>query len=305
MILCGIGVTMLTRRAVASNDRAMIGAARRMLVYRGLFLLLLGVINLYFWPGDILRVYGVSMVVAALLITASGRVLWLASLGFMAGFMALFAWIDYGAHWDWDSMLYDDHWSTGGFVRFLFYDGYRSVFPWAGMLCFGMWLGRLKLRDVRVNTMLWVISLAIACGISSISSVLADVFSRIPAGMDAETIVALFGSESMPPLPLFLLSSMAQAVFVIAVCVRLVGERAIAPVQALASTGQMALTWYVIHIAVVIGIASVPALFSTQTSIVATACGMSFFAITVVLSWLWKKSFRHGPLEWVMRKLTG
>ena len=38
---------------------------RKTLTNRGLFLLVVGFVNLLIWPGDILRVYGVSLLIAA------------------------------------------------------------------------------------------------------------------------------------------------------------------------------------------------------------------------------------------------
>ena len=59
---------------------------------------------------------------------------------------------DYGKNWDWETMTYHRLWTPGRAVRNLFYDGFRSVFPWTGLLFYGIWLGRLDLRDRAVNT---------------------------------------------------------------------------------------------------------------------------------------------------------
>ncbi len=44
---------------------------------------------------------------------------------------------------------------------------------------------------------------------------------------------------------------------------------------------------------------------TSQPLPVAEVCGALFFAAAVFLSWLWKRRFRHGPLEWVMRAVAG
>jgi uncharacterized membrane protein YeiB len=123
--------------------------------------------------------------------------------------------------------------------------------------------------------------------------------------MDAETVTALFGTESMPALPLFLLAAGSEAVAVIALCAQLADTGSARSWQPLAATGQMALTWYFAHI--VLGLGSVVALELTasQPLLAAAGCGVGFFAIAVLASWIWKMFFRYGPLEWVMRKAAG
>src|SRR3954471_5921169 len=151
MILAGVGITLMTRRAVASGDPAQVAAARRVLVRRGVLLLVVGYLNLTIWAGDILRIYGVSLALAAAFITASDRRLLGAAAGFVAGFILLFATVSFERNWDWTTMEYHGLWTATGVVRNLFYDGFRSVFPWTGMILLGMWVGRLNLRDRKTN----------------------------------------------------------------------------------------------------------------------------------------------------------
>ena len=152
VVLAGVGLTLRSPRAVAADDPRAIAPVRATLVRRGLFLLAMGFVNLVIWPGDILRVYGVSLIVAAGLITASDRRLLAAALAFILGFVALLLVVDYETNWDWSTMTYHRLWTLKGSIRNLFYDGFRSVFPWTGLLLFGMWLGRRDLRDRAVNT---------------------------------------------------------------------------------------------------------------------------------------------------------
>jgi uncharacterized protein len=305
VILAGVGVTLMSRRAVLGTDPHAIAKARKVLILRGVFLLALGFINLRIWPGDILRVYGVSLLLAARLITASDRRLLLGALGYAAGFVALFLLLDFEKNWDWATLTYHRLWTPTGLVRNLFYDGFRSVLPWTGFVFFGMWLGRLNLRDPAVNRRVLLAALATALGAEFVSWLCVSYFLAHPHGMDAETVKALFGTESMPALPLFLLASGGEATAVIALCVRLSWERPTRAWQPLAATGQMALTWYFTHIVLGLGAVVALGLVNSQPLPVAVGCGVAFFAVAVLVSWLWKKAFRHGPLEWVMRKVAG
>jgi uncharacterized membrane protein YeiB len=69
--------------------------------------------------------------------------------------------------------------------------------------------------------------------------------------------------------------------------------------------GQMALTWYVGHI--LLGLGTIVALgwASHESLPVGQACGFLFFSAAVLVSWLWRRRFRNGPLEWVMRRVAG
>ena len=305
VILAGVGLTLRSRRAVAARDERAIGPVRKTLIRRGLFLLAMGFVNLLIWPGDILRVYGVSLVVAAGLITATDRRLLANALGFVVAFIALLLVADYETNWDWSTLTYHRLWTPRGAVRNLFYDGFRSVFPWTGLLVFGMWLGRRDLRDRAVNTRIVLAAAATAILAELASWLLVSYFRAHPHGMDGETIEALFGTDSMPPLPLFLLSSGGAAAAVIALCVRAAEAWPGAPwVAPLAAMGQMALTWYVLHILVGLGTIVALGLATSGPMPVGQACGFVFFSAAVLISWLWRRRSRNGPLEWVMRRLT-
>jgi uncharacterized membrane protein YeiB len=306
VVLAGVGLTLRSRRAAAADDPRAMASVRATLIRRGFFLLALGFVNLVVWPGDILRVYGVSLILAAGLVTASDRRLLAVALMFILGFIALFLALDYDTNWEWSPLTYHHLWTLEGTVRNLFYDGFRSVFPWTGLLIFGMWLGRRDLRDRAVNTRVVLAAVAVAMLAELVSWGCVWYFRAHPHGMDDETIKALFGTDSMPPLPLFLLSAGGAAVAVIALCVRATEAWPRAPwVAPLAAMGQMALTWYVVHIVFGLGIIVALGLATREPMPVGQACGLAFFAAAVLVSWLWKRRFQNGPLESVMRRLAG
>lgn len=306
VVLAGVGLTLMSRGTVTAGDSNAVSRIRGIIMRRGLFLLALGFANLAVWPGDILRVYGVSLFLAAWLITAPNRRLLLATVGFAAGFVVLFVSLDYDKHWDWETMSYRQLWTAGGLLRNLFYDGFRSVFPWTAMLLFGMWLGRLDLCCRTMNRRVTLAAAGVLLFAEAASRLIIGYFLANPHGMDAETIRAFFWTESMPPLPLFLLAAGATATIVITLSVRLANIGALtAPFAPLIATGQMALTWYVAHIVVGLGTVDKLGFTSSQSLPAAQGWGVAFFALAVLASWLWKQWFRHGPLEWIMRRLTG
>jgi uncharacterized membrane protein YeiB len=306
VVLAGVGLTLRATRANPGQDPLAISRARGVVARRGLILLIVGFANLLIWPGDILRVYGVSLLVASRFLEGSGRRLLLVATGFVLGFVVLIQALDYGKNWEWDTLTYHHLWTLEGTIRNLFYDGFRSVFPWTGLLFYGMWLGRLELKDRSVNARVVLVALWVVVSTEVASRLLLAHFRAHPGTMDAEEIQALFGTVSMPPLPLFLLTSGSAATLVIALCVRVTEATPNSTwARPLASTGQMAFTWYVAHILIGLGGVVASGLAATQSLPVGEAAGLLFFAAAVVISSFWKSRYRHGPLEWALRKLAG
>lgn len=299
VVLAGVGLTLRSQRAVAD------ALVRRTVILRGLFLLVVGFLNLRIWQGDILRVYGISLLLAARLLNASNRRLLFGALAYALGFAILFVLFDYEKNWEWSTLTYRRLWTPSGLFRNLFYDGFRSVVTWTGFVFFGMWLGRLDLRNVAVNNRVLLSSIGVVLFAEGTSWLCVRYLLAHPHGMDAETIKALVGTESMPPLPLFLLAAGGTAVTIIALCVRLAARRPTRLWRPLVDTGQMAFTWYFAHIILGLGTVEALGLVSTESLPRAAGCGVLFFALAIQLSWLWKKAFRHGPLEWIMRKVAG
>lgn len=307
VVLAGVGVVLRSRRALESKDPEAIRRVRSVLLKRGLLLLVAGFVNLVIWPGDILRVYGITFLIATWCFDLGDRVILAISTFFVVGFIVLLGLLDYSKHWNWETMEYHHLWSASGVIRNLLYDGYRSVFPWAGFLFFGIWLGRRDLRDpsVRQSLILWGAGIAVSTEI--VSRLLMRIFSSGYVGpLNKETITTLFGTVSMPPLPMFLLASGGMAVAVVVVCIE-VGEHWPTNwlVKSLAATGQLAFTWYMTHIVLGLGTIDALGLTGSKSLGVGMLTGFMFFAVTVPLSVLWKKQWKTGPLEGLMRRLAG
>jgi len=288
--LAGIGITLFAQR----HDRVEV---RRHLRRRAVVLLLLGFANVAVFSGDILRVYGVAILIATAALPLSDRRLLALAASFPLLFVVLVLTVDFEANWDWATLTYHGLWTPRGALRNLFYDGFRSVVPWTGVLLFGMWLGRQDLAAPR----LFRAALAAAVMTELLSAQIVDqLLTRGPAA-DAETIVALFGTSSVPAMPVFLVAAVSTAVAVITACVHICRRVDLA---ALRHTGQLALTWYVAHIVAGLGAVDLTGTAGEVSAPAAVAWALGGWSFAVACSYGWRKSHRRGPLEAVMRRLV-
>jgi uncharacterized protein len=304
VILAGMGVTFLARKAGGSAEAPERKRVAAILRRRGLLLLVLGLLNLTIWEGDILRVYGVSLLLAPWLVWQDSRTVLLAALGFGLTFGVLFFMLDYGRNWDWNTMTYHGLWTVTGLVRNLFFDGFRSVFPWTGLLLFGVWLGRLDWSTAAVPRRVMLGGAALLVFSTAMSRLLRLWLGAHPQpGLGPEEVAACFGLQSMPPLPLFLLNATGFALVVVGACTLGAARwRDRWPVRALATTGRLAFTWYVAHI--LLGLGGVIVLGWTGTSHRrALLTALAFFAMAVVVSLAWRRRFANGPMESVLRRV--
>lgn len=300
--LAGVGVSLLSAGARASKDAAALRACRLTLIKRAAFLAGIGFLDSFFWVGDILHFYAAYLAAAALLLDASDRVLLSAAAASAAAFAGLFAWLDYDLGWDWEALRYAGQWTPRGLVRHLFFNGFHPVFPWVSFLLVGMWLGR-RAWDERGCRKLVAAGTVAALAAEGLSAILARWASDgTPEGA---WCAALFGTQAMPPAPLYLVSGGGSALAVIGLCLlfaeRWKGARWQAPV---AAAGRLALTLYLAHVA--LGMAALSALGWSEGRSLELSLGAAaaFYAGAVAFAWAWSRRFKRGPAEALMRRVA-
>lgn len=129
----------------------------------------------------------------------------------------------------------------------------------------------------------------------------------LPAA-EAEVMRLFLATEPMPPNLFYMVSASSMAVVIITLSIA-IGQRFADTliVRHLVSTGQLALTNYFFH--VVIGMLGVYLVMGEVEQ--AFSIRFSFFyalffnIITVIFSHLWRQKYDRGPLEMLMRKVTG
>ncbi len=188
-------------------------------------------------------------------------------------------------------------------IRHLFFNGFHPVFPWTAFLLVGLWLGRKDLRDAVIRRRIMLTSLIVAVLAEGLSLILIGALSNSAADAD---VAALFGAEPMPPMPLYLLAGAGTAIVVITGSIALTERFDTARwIQPIVSTGRLALTLYVAHVVIGMGILETLGVLENQSPPFAIGSALLFCVLSVGFAHLWKHRFQQGPLEGVMRRLTG
>lgn len=296
LLLAGIGVSLQVRPE--SQD------LKKRFLKRGIFFLVFGFANLAIWPGDILRVYGIAYLVAALLLAWKGRQLLTAAASIVSVFVIAIFTIDFETNWDFKKLEYENLWTFQGAILNLFYNGFRAVFPWLAIFIVGIVMGRSDLTDRSNQRRLFVTGISLWVCTELISRFLV-LWTTNHGVFDEETSKALLGTDSLPPMPLFLLSSLGLGMCVIMLSIWAQElpslKRFLTP---FAQTGRLAFTWYLLHIIVVLT-AGYATSFEGTVPIAQSLLASLLFAISMVaVSNIYLARFRLGPLEALMRLLT-
>jgi len=305
VVLAGAGLSMLSQKGRVMGDRDRLAQDRITLLKRALFLFLVGLIYTPIWSADILHFYGVYIAVAALMLSVPTRKLWGYSAALVLLFVVLFFAFNYDQGWDWRTLEYEGFWTLTGMIRHLFFNGFHPVCPWLAFILIGNVLGRMDMSDpsIRRRVLLWGTGVAVIA--EGMSFILVYTLSSGASPADQEIILAIFGTEPMPPMPMYMLAGTGTACAIIAASIELEEYfQDAAWLQPFVATGQLALTLYVAHVVIGMGFLDAIGRLENQTLSFALLSSMVFFVLSVVFAHLWQKRFKRGPLEWVMRQVT-
>lgn len=306
VVLAGVGISLLTKRARAEGDADALAAKRRSLYKRAAVLFCFGLLYSPLWPADILHFYGVYLLIGAGLLNASDRRLWRLAILLALAFLPLLLLLDYERGWEWTTLTYTDFWTAGGMLRHLFFNGFHPVIPWAAFLLVGMWLGRQPLVTPVVRRRILVGGL-LATLVAEIASVVLTgwMLASFP-GENPTDIRDLCGTAPMPPTPLYLLSAGGTALALITACHAICQRFATATwlLRPLTATGQLALTLYVAHVVVGMGMLEALGRLEHQSLSMAVVSALLFSAGGMGFAVVWRRHARQGPLEWLLRKMT-
>lgn len=303
VILAGMGVALMTSRLqeYTQEDRKRL---RQTIFKRAVFLFLFGMLFYLWWPADILHLYGGYMSIGALLVFMDKKYYLIAAAIAVLVFHLLLLFIPFETGWNFDTFEYTDFRTVSGFLRNTFYNGWNPIFPWFAYFSVGLYLGRLDWSLKHTQRTIFCTGLAFYLVVKLLhyGSMLISISPEARAFIQA---------DYLPPTLPFILSTIGFGMMLITgfmLISRYISEKEWA--ADLARTGQMTLTHYVSHLSIGIIILALfrNNLYPGKTTVppfYILLYSVGFFILSIFFSKLWGKKFRQGPLEMLMRKITG
>jgi uncharacterized protein len=306
VVLAGVGLALMTNSAIKNNDQVKIKIARIRIIKRALFLFVVGLSYIAIWPADILHFYGVYMAITIVLLTSKEKNILISAIVLIALFPLLMTLWNYETGWNFETLYYQDFWTPKGFIRNLFFNGFHPVIPWTSFMLFGYWFGKQDLHnDKFVKKTFWISSI-VFISIQFMSKISISLLSE-GNKETAKELTEILGTNPMPPLPIYMLDGIAIALAIISACI-LIAKRFEGSfiIDALNKTGQLALTFYVAHVIIGMGIIETinPSKMGEYSVEFSVIYALAFSLCCILFAVIWRKYNTSGPLEWIMRKAT-
>lgn len=306
VVLAGVGIAFITNKALKTNNDNELRKRKLKVVKRALLLFIIGLSYIFIWPADILHFYGIYMLITLFFIKKEPAFILIAALLLILAYPLLFISFSYDLFWDFKTFEYFNFWAINGFLRHLFYNGFHPVMPWVAFMLTGLWFGKQNLNNPVFIKRSIVISLGIFLLLKGLSASFIMLLSMEGSATTLE-LSQVFGTSPMPPLPFYMLTASSFAIFIISLCLfisKKLQNNTI--IKALANMGQLALTFYVAHVVIGMGLIDVFSIKELgEFSLVFSVSYALIFSLScIIFSVFWLKYKTVGPLEWVMKKLT-
>jgi uncharacterized protein len=306
VILAGMGIALMTNRAeYTPAEKANL---KTIISKRSWFLFFTGLLLYIWWPADILHFYGGYMHLAIVILFVPKRYyLWAALLAIIV-FHVLFIIIPYEIGWNFNTLQYHDFWTVNGFIRNTFYNGWNAIFPWVAYFFAGMWLGRLDWSHFKTQSKIFLSGFALWASMLLLQAYAAKYVK------DPDLLLYLT-ADYIPPFIPFMLSTFGVAMMLISTSMYIgqkVEHHKIA--QILATTGQMTLTHYISHLTIgMIIFAFVTGVDysgylpdkAAASPFLVLLFAVLYFILSCLFSKLWAQRFKNGPIESLMRGISG
>ncbi len=306
VVLAGVGIALMSNSAVKKNDIQKLKNIRFRITKKAIFLFIVGLSYIPIWSADILHFYGIYMLITLVFLNSSQKSIIRSVVAIIIVYPIIMMFWSYDIGWNFETFVYSDFWSINGFFRNLFYNGFHPVIPWTAFMLIGLWFGKQNLNDNKFIKKAITMSFGIFIVIQIISKVLIYFFSYGDQTIAIE-LEQVLGTSPMPPLPIYMISGSSIAIFIISLSI-LLGKKFGNNVMIISmyKTGQLALTFYVLHVIIGMGIVEAinPAKMGNYSIEFSVLYALIFSLLCIVSALFWTKYFKAGPFEWIMRKLT-
>ena len=305
VVIAGVGIALLSKTAIKENDFKKLKSIRLKIKKRALFLFIIGLSYIPIWSADILHFYSIYMLITLVFLKVEKEISLISALVLLFTYpMLLIVW-EYDLGWNFNTYTYSGFWSIQGFFRNLFFNGFHPVVPWVAFMLIGLWFGKQNLtNNAFIKKAIWL-SLGSFALIEILSYVTLNYVGFVQTA--STDFKYMFSTSPMPPLPLYMISGSSFAIFVIASCIYISKkfEHHII-ISALKKTGQLALTFYIAHVIIGMGIIELinPQKMGNYTVEFSVVYAIVFSGLCIVFTMIWTTYYKVGPLEWIMRSLT-
>lgn len=306
VVLAGIGLALMTNSAVRNQDQEKLKISRKRIVKRAVFLFVIGLSYISIWQADILHFYGIYMLLTLLFITGKSKQVLIGAVVLILIYPFLLLLCNYETGWNFTMLEYTDFWTFEGFLRNLFYNGFHPIIPWTAFMLVGLWFGRQDLNNKKFVKKTFLISLFAFMLIQFVSSASILIISEGNSKV-IEDLTPILGTDPMPPMPIYMLNGIFIALAVISACIIIAGRFENSKIiSALNKTGQLALTFYVAHVIIGIGVVETidPSKLGNYSIEFSVGYALIFSLFCSLFAVIWLRHKKSGPLEWVMRKMT-
>jgi uncharacterized membrane protein YeiB len=307
IICAGMGLVFLRNKTESPQK------LKSIVLKRSWFLFALGLALYNWWPGDILHFYGGYLHIAAFILFLPRKYyLWIAFLAIL-GYNLLQLYIPTTTGIDLATTKYIDFWTPVGFLRNTFYNGWNSIFPWFAYFSLGMFLGHLDWTDLKTRKKIFIFGAILLFVFKCLRF-----FVRYDYNSSRNWFYTKYWSQLMDDyfpfnVPYFMITT-GFAFMAITTCMYL-GERFSTSklVNVLVKVGQMTLSFYVFHITIGMTLLSFISKKEYNGLLNQTnplpgeqiiLYSITFYGATILLSLLWLRKFKNGPLEILMRKIS-
>lgn len=306
VILAGMGVSLMSNRQVYSGTEQ--AKLRSIVMKRSWFLFFTGLLLYTWWPADILHFYGGYMHIAALTLFVNKKYFLTVAGVAIVLFHLLLLFVPYEAGWNFETLQYTDFWTVKGFLRNTIYNGWNPVLPWIAFFFLGMWLGRLDWKKLAVRKNIFLTGLVIYVLVQVL------LFCAV-RNIFHEDVKFYIEADYLPPFLPFMLGTASFSMMVIVVCIY-IGDKfeGSSLLKFFTATGQHTLTHYISHLTIgmiLLALISGKNYTGTKTTtqylspLRVLLFAMAYFLFSLFFSKWWSRKFKHGPLETVMRKISG
>jgi uncharacterized protein len=250
------------------------------------------------WEADILHYYGIYISFGLLFLnTPPKKIIGLAAAVTLA-FIFLTLFLAWETGWDFQTLSYTDFWTITGFFRHLLFNGFHPFFPWFAFFLFGLVLGRYNLVEKAVQKIClrWAIPVLILCETISFGAQIST---------HSFEAAFLFTTPAFPPFPLFVASAMSLSLIIIIVCIRIASSLPSKLITPFVQTGQMVLTHYIAHVIIGLGFLETIGKLTIQPTGTIVIYSFTYFIFSIIVSICWLRFFKKGPIETLMRTISG